>query len=74
MTRKKTLSVKSVFMGWSEFIQCLPSRYAGLSKKISEERHLHKLMAFLRDGHLAMLDHLQENGLLSSNNDNTYVG
>lgn len=36
--------------------------------------NLHKLMAFLRDGHLAMLDHLQENGLLSPNHDNTYVG
>jgi hypothetical protein len=35
---------------------------------------LHKLMAFLRDGHLAKLDFLQEHGLLSLNNDSTYVG
>jgi hypothetical protein len=35
---------------------------------------LHRLMAFLRDGHLAKLDFLQENGLLSLNNDGTYVG
>jgi len=35
---------------------------------------LHRLMAFLRDGHLAKLDFLEENGLLSLNNDNTYVG
>jgi hypothetical protein len=31
-------------------------------------------MAFLRDGHLARLDLLEENGLLSLNNDGTYVG
>lgn len=35
---------------------------------------LHRLMAFLRDGHLAMLDFLEDNGLLSLNNDGTYVG
>jgi hypothetical protein len=35
---------------------------------------LHRLMAFLRDGHLAKLDWLEENGLLSLNNDGTYVG
>ena len=35
---------------------------------------LHRLMAFLRDGHLAKLDYLEQNGLLSLNNDGTYVG
>jgi hypothetical protein len=35
---------------------------------------LHRLMAFLRDGHLAKLDFLEENKLLSLNNDGTYVG
>ncbi len=35
---------------------------------------LHRLIAFLRDGHLAKLDVLEENGLLSLNNDDTYVG
>ena len=35
---------------------------------------LHRLMAFLRDGHLAKLDFLEENNLLSLNNDGTYVG
>ena len=35
---------------------------------------LHQMMAFLRDGHLAKLDYLQQNGLLSLNNDSTYVG
>lgn len=35
---------------------------------------LHQLMAFLRDGHLKKLDFLEEKGLLSLNNDGTYVG
>jgi hypothetical protein len=35
---------------------------------------LHRVMAFLRDGHLARLDFLEKNGLLSLNNDGTYVG
>jgi hypothetical protein len=35
---------------------------------------LHRLLAFLRDGHLAKLDFLEENNLLSLNNDATYVG
>ena len=35
---------------------------------------LHRLLAFLRDGHLAKLDFLEENNLLSLNNDGTYVG
>jgi hypothetical protein len=35
---------------------------------------VHRLMTILRDGHLAKLDYLEENGLLSLNNDGTYVG
>lgn len=35
---------------------------------------LHRLMAFLRDGHLALLDWLEENRLLFLNNDGAYVG
>jgi len=35
---------------------------------------LQRLLAFLRDGHLAKLDFLEENNLLSLNNDGTYVG
>lgn len=35
---------------------------------------LHRLMALLRDGHLALLDWLQENRLLCLNNDGAYVG
>ncbi len=35
---------------------------------------LHKIMSFLRDGHLAKLNFLEDQGLLSLNNDGTYVG
>jgi len=35
---------------------------------------LHKAMAVLRDGYLSQMDYLEEHGLLSLNNDNTYVG
>jgi hypothetical protein len=35
---------------------------------------LHRLMALLRDGHLAKLDYLERSGLLRLNNDGTYVG
>jgi hypothetical protein len=34
---------------------------------------LKSLMAFLRDGTLAMLDYLEENNLMSLNNDGTYI-
>ncbi len=37
-------------------------------------QELHRLMAFLRDGHLEKLDFLEQNGFLTLNNDNTYVG
>lgn len=36
--------------------------------------YLHRLMAFLRDGHLAKLDYLEKKGYLDLNNDGTYVG
>ncbi len=35
---------------------------------------LHRLMALLRDGHLAKLDFLEASGLLCLNNDGSYVG
>lgn len=35
---------------------------------------LHELMGFLRDGHMTKIDFLEDNGLLSLNNDGTYVG
>ena len=36
--------------------------------------NLHRLMVFLRDGYLTKLDFLEQGGLLSLNNDGTYVG
>lgn len=35
---------------------------------------IHRLMTIVRDGTMAMLDQLEEEGLLSLNNDGTYVG
>jgi hypothetical protein len=35
---------------------------------------LHRLMAFLRDDHLACAEWLENNGLLSLNNENDYIG
>lgn len=35
---------------------------------------LHELMSFLRDGYLKKIQYLEDNGLLSMNNDGTYVG
>lgn len=37
-------------------------------------KEFHHLMAFLRDGHMQKLDFLENNNLLSLNNDGTYVG
>lgn len=39
-----------------------------------EPEGVHRMMAILRDGVMAKLDFLEENGLFSLNNDNTYVG
>ncbi len=41
---------------------------------VDNPNDLHRLMAFLRDGHLAKLNFLESSGLLSLNNDETYVG
>jgi hypothetical protein len=41
---------------------------------VDHPKELRKLIGFLRDGHAAKLDFLQENNLLSVNNDGTYVG
>lgn len=41
---------------------------------LDDAEGLHRIMAFLRDGNLARLDYLEENGLLSLNNDGAYVG
>lgn len=39
-----------------------------------EPENIHKMMAMLRDGVMAKLDFLEEKGLFSLNNDNSYVG
>jgi hypothetical protein len=41
---------------------------------LDNPRLIHRLMAFLRDGHLVLLDYLEEERLLSLNNDGAYVG
>lgn len=41
---------------------------------MDEPDNLHRLMAFLRDANMARLDYLEQNNLLSLNNDDTYVG
>ncbi len=45
-----------------------------LMDMIDQPELIHRLMAFLRDGTLARLDFLEQHGLLSLNNDGTYVG
>ena len=37
-------------------------------------KELHKAMSVLRDGYLSKIDYLEENGLLTLNNGNNYVG
>lgn len=41
---------------------------------VDQPENLHRLMTFLRDGHLARLEFLEKNGLLFLNNDGSYVG
>ena len=41
---------------------------------VDNPEFLHRLMALMRDGTLALLDYLEEEGLLSLNNDGAYVG
>ena len=41
---------------------------------IDEPEGLHRMMAFLRDGTIAQLKFLEQKGLLSLNNDDSYVG
>ena len=53
-------------------------RLRGLSQimydMVDDPANLHRLMAFLRAGHLARLDALETGGLLTLNNDGAYVG
>jgi hypothetical protein len=55
-------------------IPSTPPTYSGYDGHDDYPEQLHQVMAILRDGHLAKLDFLEENGLLSLNTENTYVG
>lgn len=63
---------------WSIGMTWLLVRLRGLEQMMFDmidcPDDLHRLMAYLRDGHLAKVDFLEENGLLCLNNDGTYVG
>jgi hypothetical protein len=63
---------------WSHGLTLILSKLRGLQQIMLDMYDhpdgLHKLMAFLRDGTLAEIEFLEQNGLLSLNNDNTPVG
>ena len=63
---------------WSVGMTWLLIRLRGLAQimydMFDHPDGLHRLMAFLRDGHQARLDFLEQNRLLSLNNDGSYVG
>jgi len=63
---------------WSVGMTWLLIRLRGLAQimydMFDHPDELRRLMAFLRDGHQARLDFLEQNGLLSLNNDGSYVG
>jgi hypothetical protein len=63
---------------WSFGLTLTLSRLRGLEQIMFDMYDnpdvLHKLMALLRDGTQSEVDFLEQNGLLSLNNDNTYVG
>jgi hypothetical protein len=42
--------------------------------RIDQPDDLNRLLAFLRDGHLARMNYLEQHDLLNLNNDGTYVG
>lgn len=63
---------------WSLGITRTAVRIRGLEQILFDlydyPEELHRLMAFIRDGQLAMLESLKKNRLLSLNNDGSYVG
>ncbi|MEG0767139.1 MAG: hypothetical protein RR482_05430 [Clostridia bacterium] len=63
---------------WSLGMTRLAIAYRGLEQFMldmyDEPEGLHRLMAFLRDGTLEMIDTLQRDGLLCDNADESYVG
>lgn len=63
---------------WSMGLTWLLIRLRGLEQMMidmtDEPDGLHRLMAILRDGHMAKFDFMESNGLLYLNNDGSYVG
>lgn len=63
---------------WSLGLTNTVTRLRGLEQMmldmLEQPDNFHRLMGFIRDGNLARLDWLETHGLLSLNNDGTYVG
>ncbi len=70
--RRKTLWWWTLGMTWT--LINLRGLEQAMIDMYDHPQELHQLMGILRDGHLAKLDYLEAHGLLSLNNDNTYVG
>jgi len=72
-----TVRIKTVWW-WSLGMTRILIKLRGLEQimydLIDKPDLVHRLMAILRDGTLAALDFLEENGLLCLNSDGTYVG
>jgi hypothetical protein len=70
--RLKTSWWWSLGMTWTCI--CLRGLTQMMLDMLDHPAELHQLMAFLRDATMTRLDFLEQNGLLSLNNDGTYVG
>lgn len=72
-----TVRVKTLWW-WSLGMTRLMAELRGLQQIMVDVYEnpdlLHRIMTILRDGTLAMLDHLEEQSLLCRNDDGTYVG
>lgn len=72
-----TVRIKSLWwwgFGMTNLMMWLRGLEHMMIDMIDQPDLIHRLMARLRDGNLAMLDYLESNELLSPNNDGTYVG
>ncbi len=69
---------RKTFWWWSLGMTWPLVRLRGLERimwdMVDNPEGLHHLMAFMRDGHLAMVDYLDQQGLLYLNNGGEYVG
>jgi hypothetical protein len=72
-----TVRLKTIWW-WTQGITQTVIHLRGLEQfmldMLDQPQDLHRLMQFMCAGHLARLDWLEEHGLLSLNNDGTYVG